>query len=42
MGKHYVEYGNRLKALWVERPKRPYVQYPNYLIGKSIEKTTVK
>ena len=41
MAKAYVEYGNRLKTLWTERPNRPFEKMPFYLIGKSLEKTTV-
>ncbi len=36
MAKNYVEYGNRLKALWTDRPHREYEKLPFYLIGKSV------
>jgi hypothetical protein len=42
MAKHYTDYGNRIKALWVNRPKRPYVKYQKFLIGKTVSKETVK
>lgn len=41
MAKNYVEYGNRLKALWTERPHRDYEKLPFYLIGKTLERTTI-
>ena len=41
--KNYVEYGDRIKMLWTERPNRPLtVMYPRILIGKSIESQPVK
>jgi hypothetical protein len=41
MAKNYVDYGNRLKTLWSERPHREYEKLPHYLIGKSVQKTTI-
>ena len=41
MAKNYVEYGNRLKALWTERPNRAFEKLPFYLIGKTVDKATV-
>lgn len=41
MAKNYVEYGNRLKNLWLERPQRDYERLPYYLIGKTLEKKLV-
>jgi len=41
MAKNYVEYGNRLKALWTERPKRDYEKLPFYLVGKTLERTNI-
>jgi len=35
MAKNYVDYGNRLKTLWNERPQREYQKLPFYLIGKT-------
>ena len=36
--KNYVEYGNRIRMLWEERPNRPLKnQYPPLLIGKTVE-----
>lgn len=36
--RNYMEYGDRLKMAWTERPNRPVVNpYPQILIGKSIE-----
>lgn len=42
IAKHYSEYGNRIRNLWENRPKRPYTQHQHYLIGKTISKETVK
>ena len=42
-GRNYVEYGDRIKMLWTERPERPLNNpYPHILIGKSIETNIVK
>eukprot|EP00919_Chromeraceae_sp_WS-2016_P039162 GHVR01093460.1.p1 GENE.GHVR01093460.1~~GHVR01093460.1.p1 ORF type:complete len:100 (-),score=0.21 GHVR01093460.1:898-1197(-) len=42
MAKHYVDYGNRIRALWNDRPNRPYPKYVKYLIGKTISKETFR
>ena len=41
MAKAYVEYGNRLKNLWTERPNRHFEKLPFYLVGKSLEKSNI-
>lgn len=41
MAKNYVDYGNRLKSLWTDRPHRQYEKLPFYLIGKTLEKKLV-
>ena len=42
IAKYYTEYGERLKALWDNRPNRPFVRYPRYLIGRTLSKEVVK
>lgn len=42
IAKHYTEYGNRIKALWDGRPKRPFPSHPTYLIGKTIDRYRAK
>lgn len=41
MGKHYVEYGNRLQQLWIDREKKQYEKNKFYLIGKTIAKNHI-
>jgi len=42
ISKHYTEYGDRLKALWENRPNRPFIHHPLYLIGRSVSRKVVK
>ncbi len=41
MAKNYVQYGNRLKALWTDRVRKDYEKLPYFLIGKTIDKKEV-
>lgn len=38
ISKNYTEYGDRLKALWDNRPNRPYIKFPQYLIGRTVSR----
>lgn len=39
----YIEYANRLKRLWDQRPNRPLRDpFPRYIIGKTIDSVEVK
>jgi hypothetical protein len=38
IAKYYTEYGNRIKSLWDNRPKRVFTSHPIYLIGKTLER----
>jgi hypothetical protein len=42
IAKHYTEYGNRIKSLWDNRPKRAFSSHPIYLIGKTIDRYRAK
>ncbi len=42
IAKHYTEYGNRIKSLWDNRPKRAFSKHPIYLIGKTIDRHRAK
>lgn len=42
IAKHYTDYGNRIKALWDNRPKRSFPAAPLYIIGKTVERHRAK
>lgn len=42
IARHYTEYGNRLMALWENRPNRTFTSYPLYLIGRTIDRKKAK
>lgn len=42
IARHYTEYGNRLMALWENRPNRSFPSYPVYLVGRTIDRKKAK
>lgn len=42
IAKHYTDYGDRLKALWLGRPHRPFPAHPQYLVGRTLSRTTIR